>query len=108
MALNQLGSAFATISSLVVSVLFSCYAANFGSDNKTYGLLGAVIGFMEYSVIVILLGVELDVQMQHQTARGTTTRPAVPHWEGARLRRSAVGRASPLTGIAGVRACAAT
>jgi len=35
---------FATLSRLAVSVLFSWYTANFGSDNKTWGSLGAVIG----------------------------------------------------------------
>jgi membrane protein len=40
------GSAFAAIVWLSSSAIFSWYAANFGSFNKTYGSLGAVIGFM--------------------------------------------------------------
>ena len=75
------GSAFAAVGWLVVSVLFSWYAANFGSYNKTYGSLGAVIGFMTWmwlSCIVILLGAELDAEMEHQTARDTTTGPPAP------------------------------
>jgi membrane protein len=40
------GSAFAALGWLAVSILFSWYAANFGSYNKTYGSVGAVIGFM--------------------------------------------------------------
>jgi uncharacterized BrkB/YihY/UPF0761 family membrane protein len=40
------GRTFATLSRLAVSVLFSWYAANFGSDNKTFGSLGAVIGWL--------------------------------------------------------------
>ena len=38
--------------------------------------VGAVIGFMTWlwiSAIVILLGAELDAEMEHQTARDTTT-----------------------------------
>jgi membrane protein len=69
------GSAFATISWLAASVLFSWYAANFGSYNKTYGSLGAVIGFMTWiwlSSVVILLGAELDAEMERQTTRDTT------------------------------------
>jgi membrane protein len=70
------GSVFAAIAWIAVSVLFSWYAANFGSYNKTYGSLGAVIGFMVWiwlSVIVVLLGAELNAEMEHRSARDTTT-----------------------------------
>jgi membrane protein len=70
------GSAAATIFWLIASALFSWYAANFGRFNETYGSLGAVIGFMTWlwiSAIVILLGAELDAEMERQTARDTTT-----------------------------------
>jgi membrane protein len=70
------GSAFAAIGWLAVSILFSWYAANFGSYNKTYGSLGAVIGFMIWiwlSIIVVLLGAELNAEIEHQSARDTTT-----------------------------------
>lgn len=70
------GSAAATILWLAASALFSFYAANFGTFNATYGSLGAVIGFMTWlwiSAIVILLGAELNAEMEHQTARDTTT-----------------------------------
>ena len=69
------GSAFAALAWLAASALFSWYAENFGSYNKTYGALGAVIGFMIWlwlSTIIILLGAELDAEMEHQTARDTT------------------------------------
>jgi membrane protein len=70
------GSAFASLAWIVLSILFSWYAAHFGSYNKTYGSLGAAIGFMTWiwlSTIVVLLGAELDAEMEHQTARDTTT-----------------------------------
>jgi membrane protein len=66
------GSAFAACAWLVLSLLFSWYAENFGNFNRTYGSLGAVIGFMTWiwlSAIVILVGAELDAEMEHQTAR---------------------------------------
>jgi membrane protein len=75
------GSACAAIGWLAVSLLFSWYAANFGSYNRTYGSLGAVIGFMIWiwlSVIVILIGAELNAEMEHQSARDTTTGAAKP------------------------------
>ena len=61
------GSAIAALLWIVLSILFSWYAANFGSYNKTYGSLGAVIGFMTWiwiSSIVILAGAEIDAVME--------------------------------------------
>jgi membrane protein len=75
------GSVVATLLWLVASALFSFYAANFGTFNETYGSLGAAIGFMTclwISAIVILLGAELNAEMEHQTARDTTTGAAKP------------------------------
>jgi membrane protein len=58
---------------LAASVLFSWYATNFGNYNATYGSLGAVIGFMIWmwlSIIVVLLGAELDADMERHAADG--------------------------------------
>lgn len=69
------GSAFAAFGWLTASMLFSWYAANLGSYNKTYGSLGAIIGFMTWlwiSTIVILVGAKLNAEIEHQTARDTT------------------------------------
>jgi membrane protein len=63
------GSAFAAFAWLVLSILFSWYAESFGNFNRTYGSLGAVIGFMTWiwlSAIVILIGAELDAEMEHR------------------------------------------
>jgi membrane protein len=70
------GSAISALLWLGISGLFSWYAASFGKFNETYGSLGAVIGFMTWlwiSAIVVLLGAEIDAEMEHQTARDTTT-----------------------------------
>jgi membrane protein len=69
------GSAFAALAWVVLSLLFSWYAENFGGYNKTYGTLGAAIGFMVWmwlSTVVILIGAEFDAEMEHQTVRDTT------------------------------------
>jgi len=69
------GSGFAALAWLVASALFSWYAANFGNFNKTYGSLGAIIGFMTWmwlSVIIILVGAKLNAETEHQTAREST------------------------------------
>jgi membrane protein len=85
----SVGSTVAALLWLVVSFLFSWYTANFGNYNATYGSLGAVVGFMIWmwlSAIVILLGAELDAEMEHQTARDTTTgKPKPLGVRGARV-----------------------
>jgi len=70
------GSVAAALLWLVVSMLFSWYASNFGSYNKTYGSLGAVIAFMVWSWLsatIVLLGGELNAEIEHQTAKDSTT-----------------------------------
>ncbi|MDB5374358.1 MAG: hypothetical protein JWP04_3000 [Belnapia sp.] len=83
------GSAAAAISFLGFSLGFSYYVANFGNYNETYGSLGAVVGFMTWtwlSATVVLVGAELDAEMEHQTARDTTSGPARPRGNrGARM-----------------------
>jgi membrane protein len=69
------GGVVAAVLWLVVSMLFSWYVGNFGSYNETYGSLGAVIGFMTWiwiSSVVVLLGAEINAEMEHQTAKDTT------------------------------------
>lgn len=83
------GSAFAAIAWLAASFLFSWYAENFANYNKTYGSLGAAIGFMTWiwmSTIVVLIGAELNAETEHQTVRDTTTGAAKPMGaRGARM-----------------------
>jgi len=69
------GSALAGGVWIVGSLLLSWYVANFGSYNATYGSLGAVIGFMVWmwlSTIIVLVGGEINAEMEHQTAKDTT------------------------------------
>jgi membrane protein len=75
------GSIAAAMLWLAGSALFSFYAANFGNFDATYGSLGAVIGFMTWmwiSAIVILLGAELNAEIEHQTAHDTTRGSSKP------------------------------
>jgi membrane protein len=69
------GSGVAAVLWIAASMLFSWYVASFDSYNRTYGPLGAAVGFMMWiwlSVVIILLGGELNAEMEHQTARDTT------------------------------------
>jgi membrane protein len=75
------GGLVAAVLWLAGSMLFSWYVASFGSYNETYGSLGAVIGFMTWiwiSSIVVLLGAEINAEMEHQTAKDTTEGPPQP------------------------------
>ena len=79
------GSAFAAVTWLAASALFSWYVANFGSYNKIYGSLGASIGFMTWmwvSLIVVLVGAKLDDDQNVGPIRPATC----PNREGNRLR----------------------
>ena len=69
------GSAVAAIGWLLFSVLFTWYVANFGSYNETYGSLGAVVGLLTWmwlSTVIVLLGAELNAEIEHQTRHDTT------------------------------------
>jgi membrane protein len=74
------GSIFAAVVWIAASLLFSWYTSHFGSYNKTYGSLGAAVGFMTWmwiSTVVILIGAKINAELEHQTAVDTTVgRPA--------------------------------
>ncbi len=58
-----------------LSVGFSWYVEHFGSYNKTYGSLGAIIGFMTWiwlSTTVLLLGAQINAELETQTAVDST------------------------------------
>ncbi len=61
------GSAIAAVTWIAGSMLFSWYVSNFGTFNRTYGSLGAVIGFMIWmwlSATILLLGAEIDAELE--------------------------------------------
>lgn len=93
------GTLLSVVALGVTSILFSWYVANFTDDNATYGSLGAVIGLMSWlwiSVTLVIVGAELNSEIEHQTARDSTTGPDLPLGErGARM-ADTVGRAWPL------------
>jgi membrane protein len=81
----SVGSVFAAVTWLLVSYLFSWYLANVANYSATYGALGAVVGLMMWmwlSIIVILVGAELNSEIEHQTAIDSTA--GLPRPLGAR------------------------
>lgn len=70
------GAAIATILWIFASWLFSYYVSHFGSYNETYGSLGAIVILLMWfylSAFIVLIGAELNAEMEHQTSRDTTT-----------------------------------
>jgi membrane protein len=61
------GSVVAVVAWVVVSGLFALYVANFGSYNKTYGSLAAVIVFLVWlwlTNVAVLFGAELNAEIE--------------------------------------------
>lgn len=61
---------------LIGSIAFSLYVSQFASYDKQYGSLGAVVVLLLWlylSVFAVLLGAEINAELEHQTARDTTT-----------------------------------
>lgn len=69
------GATIATIVWIAASVGFSWYLQNFADYNATYGSLGAVIGFLMWtwiSVVILLVGAEFNAELEHQTGADST------------------------------------
>lgn len=78
------GSGIATVLWLIGSLLFSWYVNNFGNFNEMYGSVAAVIILMLWlnlTSFVILLGAEINSEMEHQTAQDTTVGEEEPMGE---------------------------
>lgn len=70
------GAVVATILWVVGSVAFSFYVQNFASYNRTFGSLGAVVVLLMWfylTAFIVCLGAELNAELEHQTARDSTT-----------------------------------
>lgn len=69
------GAATATLLWLVASGAFSLYVSQFASYDKTYGPLGSVVIFLMWlylSAFVVLLGAEMNSELERQTVKDTT------------------------------------
>lgn len=78
------GATLAAILWLVGSLGVSYYLSNIADYNATYGTLGALIGFLFWtwiSAIIVILGAEVNAELEHQTARDSTTGPERPMGE---------------------------
>jgi membrane protein len=88
------GAVVAAILWMGGSAGFSWYLNNVAGLDRTYGSLGAVIGFMVwiwFSVLVVLAGAELNAEIEHQTALDSTTGPPEPMGERGAAMADTVG-----------------
>jgi membrane protein len=75
------GTGLTAVLWVVVSAAFSFYLSNFANYNATYGSLGAVIGFMMWlyiSLMILFVGAELNAEIERQVATDTTVGPPKP------------------------------
>lgn len=81
------GSVFAVVGWILVSLGFGYYVDHFGSYNKTYGSIGAIIVLLTWMYIsgfVLLLGGEINSEIEH----------AAPHGKAEGQKRVPRGRAA--------------
>ncbi len=89
------GSVVATGLWVIGSIAFSIYVRNFGSYSESYGALGGVIILLTWlwlSAYIVLLGAEINSEMEHQTKRDTTTGERQPKGKRGAVKADEVGR----------------
>jgi membrane protein len=88
------GAVIATVLWLIGSIIFSIYVRNFGSYNETYGSLGAVVILLMWfwlSAFIVLLGAEVNCEIERQTERDTTAGRPKPRGERGAYAADTVG-----------------
>ena len=90
------GSAVAAVLWLAASLAFSWYMSSLAHFDRTYGSFGAAAGAMTWmwmSNVIVLLGAELNAEIEHQTAVDSTTGPPQPMGLRGAVMADTVGRA---------------
>jgi membrane protein len=75
------GAVAAAVLWVVGSALFSLYVSNFGNYNATYGSLAAIVILITWLLLgafSILLGAEINAELERQTAQDTTVKESQP------------------------------
>jgi membrane protein len=89
------GSAAAATLWLTGSVLFELYVKNLSSYGVTYGALGGVIVLIMWFYLggfAVVLGAEVNAEMEHQTSTDTTVGPPKPMGERGAYVADTLGR----------------
>lgn len=75
------GSLFAALAWLLLTVAFGFYVSHFTNYHASYGSLGAVVALLTWmylSSYAFVFGAELNSEIEHQTAKDSTTGSPVP------------------------------
>jgi membrane protein len=75
------GSLFTAVTWVLLTVGFGYYVTSIADYDATYGSLGAVIALLTWmylSAYVFVIGAELNSEIEHQTAKDSTTGPPRP------------------------------
>ena len=95
------GAVVATVLWLIASLAFKFYVASFANYNESYGSLGGVIILMLWfyiSAVAILLGAEMNAEIEHASPQGKDPGEKVPGERkklGRAARRAWEGRQRP-------------
>lgn len=91
------GAAAAAVGWVAASLVFSWYINHLAHFDVTYGPLGTVMVFMMWiwvSAMVLLLGAELNAELEHQTALDSTTGQEQPIGARGAMMADSVGPSS--------------
>jgi membrane protein len=91
----SLGAVVATVLWVAVSFGFSAYVRNVAAYNQFYGTLGGVAVLMIWfwmTAWIVLLGAELNAEVEHQTRRDSTVGPPRPMGRRGAVRADTLGR----------------
>jgi membrane protein len=75
------GALVATVLWLLGSVGFSIFVSRFGTYDRTYGSLGAIVVLLTWFLLsawVVIVGAELNAEIERQTVKDTTVGPPEP------------------------------
>jgi membrane protein len=78
------GSTFAAVTWLLLTIAFGFYVSHFTNYHASYGSLGTVVALLTWmylSAYAFIIGAELNSEIEHQTAKDSTTGSPEPMGE---------------------------
>ena len=90
----SIGALVACVIWVVASAGFAFYVGNFASYNETFGTLAGVIVLLMWlwlSAFIVLMGAELNAELEAQTAADTTVGPDEPMGQRGAVKADKLG-----------------